>query len=242
MFRLIARLDVKGPNVIKGIQFEGLRVVGKPQELARKYYDQGADELLFIDTVASLYGRNGLEQVIEETAAEAFIPITVGGGIMNLQDCDRLFRAGADKIAVNTAAVQRPALISEISGRYGSQALCVSIEAKRRDVGWEAYTDNGRQATGRDAIEWAREAVALGAGELLLTSVDLDGTRKGLDLAILDALGWLPVPVVISGGCSCPDNVAEAQRRGADAVAIASVLHSNMFHVEQLRNKGFATP
>src|SRR3990167_4650843 len=208
LLRLIARLDVKGQNVIKGVSFEGLRVVGKPKELAMRYAgpevppENCADEILFIDTVASLYGRNQLESLLEETSQEIFVPITVGGGIKSVADARRLFNAGADKIAINTAALIRPDLINEMAGKYGSQAVVVSIEAKRvsGDDVWECYTDSGRERTGKSAIQWGLESVARGAGELLITSVDRDGTRRGFDTELVAAIApHVPVPVTASG-------------------------------------------
>jgi cyclase len=178
--RLIARLDIKGPNLIKGVQLEGLRVVGDPQEYARRYYEQGADELLYIDIVASLYGRSKLTEIVRKAAHDVFVPMTVGGGIRTVDDVTDLLRAGADKVAINTAAVHRPDLISEVARRFGSQCMVLSIEAKQQSPGhWEVYTDCGRERSGVSAIEWARRGVELGAGEILVTSIDMEGTRKG---------------------------------------------------------------
>src|SRR3990167_6351053 len=188
LLRLIARLDIKGASVVKGVQMEGLRVVGKPEEMAKRYAEAGADEILYIDTVASLYGRNQLEALLEKTCEEVFVPITVGGGIKSVADARRLFNAGADKIAINTAALKRPDLINEMADKYGSQAVGVSIEAKRVSGGWECYTDNGRERTGVDAVVWADRSVSNGAGELLLTSVDRDGTRRGFDTELVAAI------------------------------------------------------
>ena len=200
LLRLIARLDIKGANVVKAVQFEGLRVVGKPEEMAQRYAESGADEILYIDTVASLYGRNQLEALLEKTVESVFVPITVGGGIGSIQDARRLFNAGADKIAVNTAALKRPALINELAGHFGSQAVVVSIEAKRVNGGWECYTDNGRNPTGRDARVWGIDAVGRGGGELLITSVDRDGTRRGFDTELVAAIApHVHVPVTASG-------------------------------------------
>lgn len=187
--RIIPRLDIKGPNLIKGIRLEGLRVVGDPHEFALRYYEQGADELVFMDIVASLYQRNNLNDIIARAANRVFIPITVGGGIRSLDDVNTLLRSGADKVAINTAAIARPALITEVSKRYGAQCMVLSVEAKQNGPGrWEAYTDNGREHTGLDVIDWIEKAVALGAGEILLTAVDREGTRKGLDLDLLRAV------------------------------------------------------
>ena len=225
--RVIARLDIKGPNLVKGIQYEGLRVIGDPAEHAVRYYDEGADELLYIDIVASLYERNNLIDVVARTASQIFVPLTVGGGIRKVEDVTQLLRAGADKVAINTAAIRRPALVTEASQMFGSQCIVVSIEAKRRPQGgWEAYTDNGREKTGVDAVEWAHRAVELGAGELLLTSVDMEGTRRGFDLELIAAIGpHVGVPVIACGGAGTIDHVAATLRSGADAVAVASLLH-----------------
>src|SRR6478609_312410 len=184
--RLIPRLDIKGPNLIKGIHLEGLRKIGDPQEHARRYYEQGADELIYMDIVASLYGRNSLVDIISRTARDVFIPMTVGGGVRSVDDVRELLRAGADKVAINTAAVRRPELITEVSQAFGSQCMVLSIEAKRTTGGkWTAYTDNGREHTGLDVVEWARRGVELGAGEIMLTSVDQEGTRKGFDVELV---------------------------------------------------------
>jgi cyclase len=225
--RVIARLDIKAPNLVKGIHLEGLRVMGDPAEHALRYYEQGADELIYIDIVASLYERNNLSELVDRTASELFVPLTVGGGVRSLADMSMLLRAGADKVAINTAAVRRPALISEAARSFGSQCVVASIEAKRRKPGgWEAYTDNGREKTGLDVIEWAQRLVELGAGELLLTSVDAEGTRKGFDLELVATLGpKLGVPVIACGGAGTIDHVGQAVRAGADAVAVASLLH-----------------
>lgn len=225
--RVIARLDIKGPNLVKGIHLEGLRVMGDPAEHALRYYRQGADELIYMDIVASLYGRNSLVEVVERTAGEIFVPLTVGGGVRSVEDVQRLLRAGADKVAINTAALARPALLQEASRVFGSQCIVVSIEAKHRTEGrWEAYTDNGRERTGRDVADWCRQAVELGAGEVLLTSVDREGTRKGLDLPLVSAMARdLPVPLVACGGAGSADDVAAGLAAGADAVAVASLFH-----------------
>jgi len=212
---------------------EGLRVVGDPNEYALKYQD--ADELLFIDVVASLYGRNNLAELVERTTEGVFIPVTVGGGIRSLEDCRRLFNSGADKVAVNTAAIRSPHLISQIANRYGSQAVVVSIEAKRVPSGWEAYTDNGRERTGRDAVEWAHEAVRLGAGEILITSIDQEGTMAGFDLELISSLRDLPCPIVASGGMGSFRHLEEALKSGADAIACASVLHYNKLTIGEIR-------
>lgn len=226
--RVIARLDIKAPNLVKGIHLEGLRVIGDPAEHALRYYQQGADELLYIDIVASLYERNNLTDLVARTASEIFVPLTVGGGVRTITDVSTLLRAGADKVAINTGAVRRPELITEAARSFGSQCVVASIEAKRRrnGAGWEAYTDNGREKTGLDVVEWAQKLVELGAGEVLLTSVDMEGTRKGFDLELIQTLGpKLDVPVIACGGAGTVEHVERAIRGGADAVAVASVLH-----------------
>ncbi len=236
--RLIARLDIKGPNLIKGVHLEGLRVIGDPQEHARKYYEAGADELLYMDIVASLYGRNNLTDIIRYTAENVFIPLTVGGGVRSVEDVDTLLRCGADKVAINTAAHGRPELLAETANRFGSQCLVLSIEAKQTGNGrWEAYTDNGREHTGRDVVEWALQAVELGAGEILVTSVDREGTRKGFDVELVCAVaGAVPIPVIASGGMGGLDHLAEVVNEGkADAVAMADILHYDRMSMPEVR-------
>jgi cyclase len=241
--RLIPRLDIKGPNLIKGIHLEGLRVVGDPQQFARRYYEEGADELLYMDIVASLYGRNNLTEIVRRTASEVFVPMTVGGGIRSVDDAKELLRAGADKVAINTAAVARPELIREVSRRFGSQCMVLSIEAKSVAPGkWEAYTDNGRERTGLDVVSWARRAVELGAGEILVTSVDREGTRKGFDLDLVRAVSTsVPVPVIASGGMGMPEHMIQVLEKGcADAVAMADVLHYRRMFLPELKRAAHA--
>jgi len=234
LLRLIARLDIKGHNLIKPVRMEGLRVVGDPNKYALKYHD--ADELLFIDVVASLYGRNNLAELIERATDRVFIPVTVGGGIRTLEDVRRVFNSGADKVAINTAAMRNPQLIYQISQRYGSQAVVVSIEAKRVPSGWEAYTDNGRERTHKDAVEWAFEAERLGAGELLVTSVDQEGTMRGFDLDLIGRIApHVSVPVVACGGMGTLQHLFDALAVGADAVACASVLHYDKLTIGEIR-------
>ena len=225
--RVVARLDIKGMNLIKGIHLEGLRVVGDPHEHALRYCEAGADELLFIDIVASLYQRNNLTDLIRRMADRIFVPITVGGGIRSLDDVSKMMHSGADKVAINTAAVARPALISEVSRRFGAQCMVLGVEAKRVGEGrWEAYTDNGRERTGLDVIDWVRQAVDLGAGEVLLTSVDQEGTRKGFDLPLVaQVCNAVNVPVIASGGFGKESDLVQASLKGASGVAIADALH-----------------
>lgn len=222
-YRVIARLDVKGPNLIKGRQMEGLRRLGDPAVYARRYADEGADEILFLDTVASLYERAHIARIVERTAEDVFIPITVGGGIRTLGDIRGLLAAGADKVAINTAAVADPAFIARAADTVGAQAICVSIEAKRVNNGWEAYTDCGRNRTGRCAVAWAEEAVRLGAGEVLLTCVDRDGTMAGAEVGLAELVD-VPVPVVLAGGIGNAEHACEAAVY-ADAIALGSALH-----------------
>lgn len=228
MIRFIPRLDIKGPNLIKSVHLEGVRVVGDPRVFSRRYYEQGADELLFVDVVASLYGRNSMHDIIGATARDIFVPMTVSGGIRSVDDVRDILRAGADKVGINTAATRRPELLHEVSRKFGSQCLVLSIEAKKTRSGhWEAYVDNGREPTGLDVIEWAQRGVELGAGEILLTSIDREGTRKGFDTALVAAVtAAVSVPVIASGGMgSCADAVDVVRSGGADAVAIADLLH-----------------
>lgn len=237
--RLIARLDIKAPNLIKGVHLEGLRVVGDPNEYARKYYRAGIDEILYMDIVASLYQRNNLSEVIRRTVRDVFVPITVGGGIGSVEAAREVLRSGADKVAVNTAATKRPDLISEIARRFGTQCMVLSIEAKRKRDGWEAYTDNGREPTGLDVVAWAKQGVDLGAGEILLTSVDREGTRTGFDVELVAAVvADVNVPVIASGGMGTADHtVAVVRDGGASAVAMADVLHYGRVGLQEIRQR-----
>jgi len=241
--RLIARLDIKGPNLIKGVHLEGLRVIGDPQEYARRYYEQCADELIYIDIVASLYGRSKLTEIVRRTAYDVFVPMTVGGGVRSVDDVRDLLRAGADKVAINTAAVRRPKLITEVARRFGSQCMVLSIEAKQQGPQqWEVYTDCGRERSGVDAIEWARRGVSLGAGEILVTSIDREGTRKGFDIDLTRAISQtVSVPVIASGGYGEPGHLRCVVDAGADAVAVADALHYDRTTLPQLRSAALAS-
>lgn len=226
--RIIPRLDIKGPNLVKGIHLEGLRVLGRPEQFASYYSENGADELLYMDVVASLYGRNSLNDIIERTSREIFIPLCVGGGLRTIDDIRTVLRAGADKVSLNTAAIARPEFISEASKQFGSSTIVVSIEAIRHPDGhYEAFTDNGRESTGVDAFQWAIKAADLGAGELLVTSIDREGTGKGYDLELTKRIAEsVDIPVIACGGAGNVDHVVEAFDKGAaDAVCLASVLH-----------------
>jgi cyclase len=223
-------LDIKGPNLVKGIHLEGLRVLGKPEKFACYYYESGADELIYMDAVASLYGRNSLVDIIKKTSKEIFIPLTVGGGLRTLEDIRTVLRAGADKVSINTAAIKRPELIKEASKKFGSSTILVSIEAIRKmDGSYEAYTDNGRESTGLDVFEWALRLVELGVGEIMITSIDREGTGKGFDLELTKKIAEsVPVPVIVCGGAGTIRHIYDVIAEGsADAVSIASILHYN---------------
>jgi cyclase len=235
--RVIARLDIKGPNLIKGVHLEGLRVMGDSEVHAKRYYNDGIDELIYMDVVASLYGRNSLTELVSKTAQNLFVPLTVGGGIRSVSDVRDMLRAGADKVAINTAAIREPQLITDVSRRFGSQCVVLSVEAKRVDGAWQAYTNNGREYTGRDVLEWVKEAVDRGAGEVLLTSIDQEGTRKGYDIELVRRVAdAVPVPVIASGGMGTPQHLIDVVREGhADAVAIADALHYKRHTLEDIR-------
>lgn len=237
--RLIARLDVKAPNLVKGVQLEGLRKLGNPHDFARRYYEQGIDEILYMDIVASLYERNSLLELVEATTADCFVPITVGGGLRSVEDVAKALRAGADKVAINTAALKRPALITEVAESFGSQCMVLSIEAKRNGSGWEAYYDNGREHTGKEVLAWAEEGVKRGAGEILLTSVDREGTARGMDVELIEAVSRrVPIPVIAGGGAGSGGDLAEAVTRGrARAVAVAHLLHYGKATVSDLKGE-----
>ena len=232
--RIIPRLDIKGPNLVKGVHLEGLRVLGKPETFARHYYEQGADELLYIDIVASLYGRNNLLDIVERTARRAFIPLTVGGGVRSVEDMRDVLRAGADKVGLNTRAVADPELVTRCAAWFGSQAVVVAIDARRVAPGTDGHPSGfgvvvrgGREPVALDAVAWAVRAVELGAGELLVTSIDRDGTGSGFDTELLRAISSrVPVPVIASGGAAGPDDfVAAIRDGGADAVLAAGIFH-----------------
>jgi len=236
--RLIARLDIKGANLIKGVHLEGLRVVGDPQIHAAKYYHDGADEIIYMDTVASLYGRNNLVDVVSRATEHVFVPITVGGGIRSVEDARTLLRAGADKVAINTAAIKEPKLISQLSDVWGSSTIVLSIEAKKTgDKRWEAYTDNGRERTGLDVGQWAETGANLGAGEIFVTSVDQEGTRRGFDCELVaEITKRVDVPVIASGGFGSLDHLSQlVKTANPTGVAIADSLHYNRYSFDQIR-------
>jgi cyclase len=226
--RLIPRLDIKGPNLVKGIHLEGLRVLGKPSDFAKYYYDQGADELMFMDVVASLYERNSLHDIISETAKSIFIPITVGGGLRSISDIKEVLRVGADKVCLNTAAIKNPQLIKDASRMFGSSTIVVAIEAIKESNGkYLAYTDNGREYTGVDVFEWAQKVAELGAGEIVITSVDKEGTGQGYDLDLVSMItNIVGIPVIAHGGAGKQDHVVDVLKDGN----ISSAMISSLFH------------
>jgi cyclase len=235
--RVIARLDVKNAFVIKGIHLEGLRKVGDPIELAKAYYAQGIDEIMFIDSVASLYGRNNLFPVIRRASEEVFVPITIGGGIRSVDDVAQALDSGADKVAINTAAVNSPQLIADVARKYGSQCVVASIQTKKVPGGWEAYVEAGREKTGLNALDWARRVAELGAGEMVVTSIDQEGTKSGFDVEVAQAINdSVDIPVIISGGYGQPRHLADLWKRTRPSgVCFASVLHYKTATVVELR-------
>jgi cyclase len=240
--RIIPCLDVNAGRVVKGVNFVSLRDAGDPVEIARRYDEEGADELTFLDITASSDARGIILHVIEAVADQVFIPLTVGGGVRKVEDVRRLLNAGADKISVNTAAVQSPQLVADATARFGSQCIVVAIDARRRDAddpgqGWQVFTHGGRTPTGLDALDWARRVQALGAGEILLTSMDRDGTRAGFDLELTRAVAdAVTIPVIASGGVGTLDHLAEGVLQGrADAVLAASIFHFGEFTVRHAK-------
>lgn len=226
--RVIARLDIKGPNLVKGIQLEGLRVLGTPEAFAQHYYESGADELLYMDVVSSLYGRNGLVDLVARTARDVFIPLTVGGGIRTLQDIEIMLKSGADKVAINTAAVKNPRFIKDAAQAFGSSTIVVAIEAIRQPSGqYHAFTDSGREQTGMEVLQWVRSVEDLGAGEIMITSVDREGTGQGPDTELVGLVAEaVNIPVLAHGGVGRKEHVAELLAAlPVSGVCLASVLH-----------------
>lgn len=237
--RLIPRLDIKGPNVVKPVYTEALRVVGNPRELACRYYKEGADELIYLDIVASLYQRNMDFDLLKLVTENIFIPVTVGGGIRSIHDINYALRSGADKIAINTYAVRNPAFINEAVKEFGSQCIVLFIEAKKQPGGnYEVYTDGGRERTGLEAVEWAKKGIELGIGEILIASIDRDGTKRGYDIELLKKIGAVsPVPVIVHGGAGSLESLKEAMKNGtADALSLSSVLHYKNLSIEQIKH------
>jgi cyclase len=226
--RIIPRIDIKGPNMVKGIHLEGLRVLGSPSQFAKYYYENGADEILLMDVVASLYDRNSLGEFIRESSENIFIPLTVGGGLRSIDDIRTILRMGADKVVINTAVVKKPSIISEAVDRFGSSTIAVAIEAIKYDDGrYMVFTDNGREFTGLEALEWCHKVQELGAGEIVLTSVDNEGTGKGFDIDFINKIAeFLKVPLVVHGGCGKKEDVLKVfKQTKCDAVCASSIFH-----------------
>lgn len=237
-FRIIPKLEVKGENLIKGMHLEGLRVVGKPEQMAVEYYKGGADELIYIDLVASLYQRENFLHIVEKTAEQVFIPLTVGGGIRSVDDARAFLRAGADKVAINTAIINNPQLVSDIANVFGTQCMVASLEVQKKgDNTYECYTDCGRTPTGKDPFKWAKMIVKLGAGEILLTSIDQDGTLKGYDLELVRKIALtVSVPVIASGGAGSPlDFKTVIVDARADAVCAAAFFHFKRGTIKEVK-------
>jgi len=237
--RIIARLDIKNEYVIKGIHLEGLRKVGNPNELAKKYYAQGIDEIIFMDAVAAYYDRNSLSEIIKEASKDIFVPITVGGGIRKIADIQEALNAGADKVAINTQAIQNPEFLTQASKVFGSQCIVSSIVAKKiASNKWEAYIENGREPTGVDVVDWAQKVQALGAGEIMLTSIDKEGTKKGFDLELNKTVSTVvTIPLIASGGAGKEEDIANVLNiEGIDASALASTLHYKLIQIDELKN------
>jgi cyclase len=227
--RIIPRLDIKGPNLVKGIHLEGLRVLGNPSRFAKFYYENGADELIFVDVVASLYQRNSLTEIIKNTANDIFIPLTVGGGIRTINDIKNVLRAGADKVAINTAAINNPEFIKIAAREFGSSTIVISVEVIRHSNGdYYCFTDNGREITGINAFEWIKKVQDFGAGEILLTSIDKEGTKKGLDLELINSISKITeIPLIVHGGIGRLEDLEEGFKFNIDAISLSSVLHYN---------------
>lgn len=236
--RIIPCLDVENGRVVKGVNFVDIRDAGDPVEISKRYNDQGADEITFLDITASHEGRDTTIHTVEQIASEVFIPLTVGGGIRTVDDIRKMLNAGADKVGINTAAIHNPDFVKEAAERFGSQCIVVAIDAKQQDAGhWEIFTHGGRKPTGIDVVEWARKMVANGAGEILLTSMDRDGTKNGFDLALTRAISdAVPVPVIASGGVGTLDHLAEGVVEGcADAVLAASIFHFGEYSIPEAK-------
>ena len=236
--RIIARIDVKNEHVIKGIHLEGLRKVGNPNEMAKKYYNEGIDEIIFMDAVAAYYDRNSLTEIINRACENVFVPITVGGGIRKIKDIQIALNAGADKIAINTQAVKDPSFLTRASEIFGSQCIVSSIDAKKiSENKWEVYVDNGREPTGMDVVEWAKKVEILGTGEIMLTSIDKEGTKRGFDIELYNAISEVvTIPIICCGGAGKKEHIADViSNKGVDAVALASILHYNIESINDLK-------
>ena len=238
LMRIIAKLDVKPPYVVKPVHFEGLRKIGEPAQIAKNYYTQGADEIMYIDIVASLYQREILFSHIEAAAEKVFVPMGVGGGVRTMEDFSKLFHLGADKVLINTHAVQEnPDIINKTASIFGAQSVVINIEAKRKSRGWECYTDCGRMKSGRSVLDWVKEVQERGAGEILLQSVDTDGRQRGFDIELIKQVVELSkIPVVAASGAGSKEDVLEvAKKAKPSAVAIASLLHHNICTIKELK-------
>ena len=238
--RIISKLDIKGPNLVKGIHLEGLRVLGKPEVFAKAYYKQGVDEIIYQDAVASLYQRNSLTEIISRTVQDIFIPLTVGGGIRSLDDINKILRAGGDKVSINTAAIKTPRFINEASQHFGSSTILVAIEASLQPNGeYLAYTDNGREYTGLEVISWAKEIEDRGAGEILLTSIDNEGTGKGFDVNLAKQVrGITNIPIILSGGFGKVKDIIDVFKKcEPDAVAFADAIHYEKTSIKKIREE-----
>ncbi len=236
-FRIISRLDIKGENLIKGIRLEGLRKLGDPYLFALEYFEKHTDEIIYVDNVASLYNRDSILNIIEKTTQNIFIPITVCGGIRSLEHVEKILKSGADKIGINSAAIKNPNLIKMIAKKFGSQCVTLSIEAKKRNISWEALYNNGREKSGLDVFDWAKKAESLGAGEILITSVDKDGTQQGFDLDLIEKFyKQIKIPIIVSGGFGKISHLNDLfDRCDPDAVAIASAFHYKKSTINDIR-------
>ena len=237
--RIIARLDIKNDQLIKGINLEGLRKLGDPNTFAREYYENGIDEVLYMDSVASLYGRNSLEKILERTVQNVFVPITAGGGIRSVEDARKLLSNGADKIAINSAAIKNPKLIRDLANTFGSQSVVLSIEAKSRENNWEAYINNGRERTNKNVFDWCIEGINNGAGEILITSIDKEGTFEGFDSNLIDQISKISsVPIVVSGGMGKVEHAKNIlENKNLDGIAIAGFFHYKKMSVKNLKSE-----
>jgi cyclase len=235
--RIIARLDINNEFVVKGKFLEGLRKVGKPNELALKYYDQGIDEIIFLDAVASLYDRNSLLNILSKACKEVFIPITIGGGIKSISDIENLLETGADKVAINSATFDNPKLITEAVKRFGSQAIVGSLVCRKHRYSWEAFRDNAKHRTNKNVIEWAKILEDLGVGEIMISSIDSDGLMKGFDLELVKSItDIIKIPIIASGGAGNSNHIASVINDSkCDAVAVGSLLHYELESVEQIK-------
>ena len=237
--RIIPRLDIKSPNVVKGVHFEGIRKVGLPKELATKYFRESADEILYIDVVASLYQRSFDFAQLSKATSAIFIPVTAGGGIRSVDDVGRALRSGADKVAINTHAILSPRILSKSVKKFGAQCIVLSVEAKRKSASsWEAYTNGGRERTGKDVVLWIKQGIRLGVGEILISSVDMDGTKKGCDVELIKTItSFSPIPVIAHGGIGTLESVLDVIKNGkADGVSAATIFHYNYFPIKKVKN------